>query len=70
MCEPAVAWSRYLALDREIRALLVERMEHGATNELDRKPMAVIEQPKRVERAAGSLTSLVIVTRNLRRNPN
>ena len=45
-----VSWLRYLALDRNIRALLAERMEWGATDNLDRKLAALIEQG-RVARA-------------------
>ena len=36
-------WLPYVAIDREIRAVLAKRMEHGATDELDRKLAHLIE---------------------------
>lgn len=41
----------WIALDRKIRELLAERMERGATEELDRRLMTLIEEQRRVERA-------------------
>jgi hypothetical protein len=41
----------YITLDRKIRELLAERMENGATDQLDRRRAALIEERRRVERA-------------------
>jgi hypothetical protein len=41
----------WLRIDRELRPLIAERLEHGATDELDRKLAALIEEQRRVERA-------------------
>ena len=41
----------YAAVDRRIRVLLAERLERGATDELDRQLAALIAERERVERA-------------------
>lgn len=43
--------SPYIALDRQIRELLAERMERGATDELDRRLAALIVEARRIEQA-------------------
>lgn len=47
-------WHPWLTLDRKIREVLAERMERGATNELDRRLMALIEQQRALSARAGS----------------
>lgn len=45
---PAVRfWRCWIDLDRQLRALIGERMERGATDELDRKLATLIEQQRR-----------------------
>ena len=41
----------YLEIDPRIRVILAEQMEHGATDELDRKLMALVGEQKRIEQA-------------------
>ena len=50
----AMAWlpPAYLELDRRIREILAERMEHCATDELDRRPGEApvrVVQPSRLK---------------------
>ena len=40
-----------VSLHRTIRRLLAERLKHGATEKLDPKLMALIEEERRIERA-------------------
>lgn len=42
-------WLSYLTIHREIRGVLADRLEHGATDQLDRKLITLIEQQRRVE---------------------
>ena len=47
---PTIPWLPCVSVDRKIRAVIKERMERGATDELDRKLAVLIERQKRIER--------------------
>ena len=47
----AMTWLPPEYLDRLIREILAERMEHGATDKRDRRPTALVDEDGRIERA-------------------
>lgn len=47
----AMLWYRWITLDCRIRVVLAERMERGATDELDLQLAALIAERERVEPA-------------------
>jgi hypothetical protein len=44
-------WHPWISLERELRPLFAERIERGATDELDRKIMALIVERRRIQLA-------------------
>jgi hypothetical protein len=45
-----MTWLPWIELDRRIRALIAERLEHGATDELDAKILAAAAEREELER--------------------
>lgn len=46
-----MTWLPWISLDRRIRELLAEHLEHGVTEQLDKRLATLIAEQKRVERA-------------------